>query len=188
MKEIKPIHYVYFGGAILLFAYLYKYRKKGVGETEIVDIEPFWDAVFVGGLDTRVGDLNLKRQTALLKDGYGQEKRVKSYRFDHNTNDIINTLKDNPDIDIFLFSKSCEKAFDIAKSGFANLKKLYIIQPYGSSNNTTYIVNQAVKLGVPNKNVFVGTSKSTGLGIVPNATQSGSDHWKSLTFVGKLKK
>ncbi len=179
MKQIKPIYYVYLGLAILLVGYLYNRRKKD---------DDTLDAVFVGGLDYRNGDLNLTQQTNLLRDGYGIDKRIKSFRFNQNTNEIISLLKENPDIDIFLFSKSNEKAYDIAKSGYANLKKIYIIQPYGASSNTIYIVNQAVKLGVPNNNVFVGTSKSTGLDIVPNATPSGSDHWKSLTFVGNLKK
>ena len=65
---------------------------------------------------------------------------------------------------------------------------MYILEPYASSATTANSVQNAVKLGVPSKNVFVGTWKGTGLGVVPDATPTPNcspSHWCSLVEASK---
>ena len=65
---------------------------------------------------------------------------------------------------------------------------MFIVEPYANSINTSKSVIEAVKMGVPNKNVWVGTSKSTGMGVVNNTSSTPScypKHWCSLTELAK---
>jgi hypothetical protein len=84
-----------------------------------------------------------------------------------------------------LFSAGCYKAKDIAESGYVDLNKIYIIEPYAVNGNSS--VSGAVDSGVPASHVFVGNSKATGKGVVPGAVSSqASFHWGALEGIGKL--
>jgi hypothetical protein len=69
-----------------------------------------------------------------------------------------------------------------------DLNKMFIIEPYNDFKTTYDSVNKAIKLGVPQKNVWIGTTQGTGLGIVNNPTKTPyclPKHWCSLSEIGK---
>ena len=97
----------------------------------------------------------------------------------------MNFLKSNTNVSVFLFSAGCNKAKEIAKSGYVDLNKIYIIEPYAVNGNSS--VSGAVNIGVPAKHVFVGDPKARGKGVVPGAVSSqASSHWGALEGIGKL--
>jgi hypothetical protein len=146
-----------------------------------------WDAVLVGGLDYRKGDYPIDEQVRILQKGYGTSKRVKGFRYNTSTTEIINFLRKNPNIDVFLFSAGCDKADALAQSGVVDLNKMYIIEPYAASSGTKGRVRSAVSQGVPQSNVYVGSSSGRGKGVVSGASSSGSSsHWGALTSVGSM--
>ena len=145
------------------------------------------NAVLVGGLDYRAGDYKIDKQVELLKSGYGSSKTVQGFRYNTATSKVINFLSQNPKVPIFLFSAGCVKARDLAKSEFVDKSRIYIIEPYGVDANTRKIIQDAVSLGVPASNVFVGSSQARGANIVSGASSSGSNiHWGAVTSVGRL--
>lgn len=147
-----------------------------------------FDAVLVGGLDYRNGDYKIDQQVELLKKGFGSNKKVKGFRYNTPTSEILNFLSQSPKIPIFLFSAGCTKASDLSNSRNVDVNKLYIIEPYAASSNTKQIVQSAVSNGVPSNNVFVGGSSGRGKGVVAGAVNSQSDsHWGALTKVGSMK-
>jgi hypothetical protein len=65
---------------------------------------------------------------------------------------------------------------------------MFIIEPYNDFKTTYDSVNKAIKLGVPQKNVWIGTTQGTGLGIINNPTKTPyclPKHWCSLSEIGK---
>lgn len=181
--------YIIIGGILIVWALVVTYLKnnKITSLIKYVSENKEWDAIFVGGLDDRKGYYKLPEQLKMFKKGYGEDKKVMSFRYLVSTKEIIEFLKEHPKTPVFLFSAGCNKSYEILQSGYADKNKFFIIQPYGLSSNTKTIVRNSVKYGVPAKNVFIGNSESTGLGIISGATPSGG-HWSSLTFVGNLKK
>jgi hypothetical protein len=142
-----------------------------------------YNAILVGGLDYRSGDYPIDQQVEKLKKNYSGN--VKGFRYNTETSTILNFLKSNTNVSVFLFSAGCNKAKEIAKSGYVDLNKIYIIEPYAVNGNSS--VSEAVKIGVPAKHVFVGDSKATGKGVVPGAVSSqASSHWDALKGIGKL--
>ena len=147
-----------------------------------------FDAVLVGGLDYRPSDYQISKQVELLKNGLGANKNVKGFRYNDSTSDILNFLEQNLGIMIFLFSKGCDKAYDISKNNSVDKNKLFIIEPFAASQNTKEIVQRAVSNGVPASNVFVGDSSGRGQGVVNGESSSQSNsHWGALTNVGRMK-
>jgi hypothetical protein len=145
-----------------------------------------YDAVLIGGLDDRENDLNINAQLKLFKKGYG-EKRVKEFRYNTPTDKILEFLKQNPNIPVYMFSAGCEKALDLAKSKNVDKQKLFIIEPYSASTNTKNLIIKAVEAGVPAKNVFVGKGAYRGQGTVSGESSAGgADHWSALSSVGKM--
>lgn len=152
-----------------------------------------FDAVLVGGLDYRkdkngkLVDKTLDEQVGLLKQGLGNNKKVMGFKYNVDVNTVLNFLERNPYVKVYLFSKGCDLAEDISGSGLINNNKIYIIEPYAISSNTTRIVQNAVGNGVPSENVFVGSSQGRGLGIISTASKTNvSSHWDALTFVGSI--
>ena len=142
-----------------------------------------YDAILVGGLDYRKGDYPIDKQVEKLKKNYSGN--VKGFRYNTETSTILNFLKSNTNVSVFLFSAGCNKAKDIAKSGHVDLNKIYIIEPYAVNGNSS--VSGAVNNGVPAKHVFVGDSKARGKGVVSGAVSSqSSSHWGALEGIGKL--
>jgi|694.fasta_scaffold50991_3 hypothetical protein len=142
-----------------------------------------YDAILVGGLDYRSGDYPIDQQVQKLKKNYSGN--VKGFRYNTETSTILNFLKSNTNVSVFLFSAGCDKAKDIAESGYVDLNKIYIIEPYAVKGNSS--VSGAVDNGVPASHVFVGGSKATGKGVVSGAVSSqSSSHWGALEGIGKL--
>jgi hypothetical protein len=124
----------------------------------------------------------------LVKKGLGGDKRVKGFRYNASTSEVLNFMGGNPGIPVFLFSAGCTKAYDLSKSPNVDKDKLYIIEPYAVSETTKSIVRSAVSNGVPASNVFVGGSQGRGKGIVDGASDSNSSsHFGALTTVGSMK-
>jgi D-alanyl-D-alanine dipeptidase len=145
-----------------------------------------YDAVLIGGLDNRKGDLNIDDQVKLFKKGYG-EKRVKEFRYNAPTAKILEFLKQNPNIPVYMFSAGCAKALDLAKSESVDKQKLFIIEPYSADAYTKDLIKKAVEAGVPAKNVFVGEGAHRGQGTVSGESSAGgADHWSALSSVGKI--
>jgi len=154
----------------------------------IIESEGSYDAVLVGGLDYRSSDQPIDQQVELVKKGLGGDKRVKGFRYNASTSEVLNFMGGNPGIPVFLFSAGCTKAYDLSKSPNVDKDKLYIIEPYAVSETTKSIVNSAVSNGVPASNVFVGGSQGRGKGIVDGASDSNSSsHFGALTTVGSMK-
>jgi hypothetical protein len=154
----------------------------------IIESEGSYDAVLVGGLDYRSSDQPIDQQVELVKKGLGGDKRVKGFRYNASTSEVLNFMGGNPGIPVFLFSAGCTKAFDLSKSPNVDKDKLYIIEPYAVSETTKSIVRSAVSNGVPASNVFVGGSQGRGKGIVDGASDSrSSSHFGALTTVGSMK-
>jgi len=154
----------------------------------ITESEGSYDAVLVGGLDYRSSDQPIDQQVDLVKKGLGGDKRVKGFRYNTSTSEVLNFMGGNPGIPVFLFSAGCTKAYDLSKSPNVDKDKLYIIEPYAVSETTKSIVRNAVSNGVPETNVFVGSSQGRGQGIVDGASDSkSSSHFGALTTVGSMK-
>ena len=155
--------------------------------------------IFVGGLDNRVGDLNLTQQTDLIIKGYGTGADIASFRYSTATATITKSITDNPGAIIILFSAGCSKSKAIAdhlKSINQPLNLLHINEPYTCAPNGTSTANQinaAIALGVPKTNVYSGGYDCAGNNIsghtkLVGRTPGGSAaaHFNSLTPLGKL--
>ena len=146
------------------------------------------DAVLVGGLDYRSSDYPISQQVDILKKGFGTNKNVKGFRYNTSTSEILNFLSKNPKVPIFLFSAGCTKAKELSNSSNVDKSKLFIIEPFASSEKTKNIVQAAVNNGVPASNVYVGGSSGRGSGVVSGASSSNSSsHWGALSKVGSMK-
>jgi hypothetical protein len=86
-----------------------------------------FDAVLVGGLDYRDGDLDIDSQVKLLNSGLGNDKKIKGFRYSTSTRDIEDFLEKNPKIPVYLFSAGCKKANELAVSPYVNKNKLFIL-------------------------------------------------------------
>lgn len=157
--------------------------QPSTGTNEDSDI-----VVFMGGRDDRkdrngnVIDKSLSKQVELLKQGLNG-KTVISHRYTELSK-VLASIKANPNASVVLFSAGCSRAGTIA-GAVKNKNRMFILEPYAISSNTVETVQTAVRLGVPNKNVFVGNTVERGKGIVPNATKIQSpSHWGALTEVG----
>lgn len=144
-----------------------------------------FDAILVGGLDNRPGDKDIETQINLLKTGLGSNKKIKGFRYNTPSSTIIEFIKKNQGIPVYLFSAGCDLSNTLASAMGSHKTRLYIIEPYAKSRNTKVIVQNAVNQGVPEKNVFVGPSPERGQGFEfqPSKTNARS-HWDALTKVG----
>jgi hypothetical protein len=145
-----------------------------------------YDAILIGGLDNRAGDLNIDQQVQLLKKGIGTDKNVKGFRFNTSTSEINDFIKNNPKIPVYTFSAGAGKVFELTQNPNVDIQKLFVIEPYGASDTTKQIVNSAISKGMPSKNIYVGDSIYTGKNIAQNVQKSDStNHWEALTSVGQ---
>ena len=138
-----------------------------------------YDVVFVGGLEN---DMGLSSQTNLLNRGLGG-KNIKSFSHGAPTSSVLEFMKQNLKLPVYLFSAGCKKAADLSASPYVNKYKLYLIEPYLASKITMNIVKQAISNGVPTSNVFSGPYPGRGLGINGSTkTPKGYDQYGALTF------
>lgn len=147
--------------------------------------------LLLGGLDNRSGDLKIERQVELVKKDIDSKTDVKGFRY-VDLNGILNAINENPNYSVMLFSagsKYADKVAEKMKQVNNSLENLYILEPYHSGGTTTNAVRKAVEMGMPSKNVYVGSGASTGVGIVDNSSKTPScspNHWCSLTEVAKF--
>ena len=146
---------------------------------------PIVDVILMGGLDYRKGDLNIGEQINLLKSN-SSKKNVIGYRYNQFT-EIKNSITQNPNATVVLFSAGCSYASNVA-SLIKDKNKLFIVEPYAVSKNTSSSVKTAVGKGVPSSHVITGPSKARGLDVVAGATKTpkGKSHWDALGYVGTL--
>lgn len=145
--------------------------------------------ILMGGLDYRAGDYKIDQQKSLLQGSLnGQD--VIAHRYT-DISGVLQSIKDNPDSPVVLFSAGCSYASRIAKA-MKDTSKLYIVEPYAKSSNTVNSVQSAVNKGVPNSNVLTGDTIARGAGIVSGATKTPNvkgggmaSHWNALKVVGK---
>jgi len=158
--------------------------RKGMKTTETKNV------ILLGGLDTRSGDKKIDEQIKLVKSGLSKPYTIEGYRY-KDVSSVLQALEKNPNSIVLCFSAGCLYSQKVAEKMAelkVNLNNLYIIEPYNAGGETTKSVKKAVQLGVPEKNVYVGTYKEAGLGIVANPTPTPScspKHWCALTQVAK---
>jgi hypothetical protein len=144
------------------------------------------DAILIGGLDYRDGDLDIDTQVKKF-EANSNKKNVKGFRYNTPTSTILNFLKSNPNVPVYMFSAGCTKSNDISQSPYVDKNKIFIIEPFASSSTTKQIVQSAVSNGVPAKNVFVGPNSSRGAGVVDGASPSNANtHWDALKQVASI--
>lgn len=146
-----------------------------------------YDAVLIGGLDNRPGDLSIDQQVQKFKIGYGN-KKVKGFRYNTPISEINNFMEKNPKIPIFMFSAGCKKSYDLTNNKNVDKNKLFVIEPYAADYDTKNIIKSAVDNGITPKHVFVGPDIYRGLDVVADASSSRAvDHWSALNVVGQMK-
>ena len=182
--KLNTTHKVLIGGGVLALAVLAFWYLR--------NRKPNADGVLLlGGLDTRSSDKKITEQEELLKKGLGDGVKTKSFRYT-DPQGLIAEIKQDPNTNVVLFSAGCSNAEQVAtemKANGGSLKNIFIVEPYHVGEKATKSVRAAVELGVPEKNVLVGSYKQAGLGIVPNATRTPNcspKHWCSLSEVGKI--
>ena len=156
--------------------------------------------ILIGGLDYRANndfnkpsqDKNIAEQGKLVAKGFGPDVEMITFRFNTALNPVYEKIKQNPNSPILLFSAGCAQSSNIAqflKTNGISRSNLYILEAYTVSTPTLNVVNAAVALGVPLKNVLSGPDPYTG-SLVTGSRQikalGRTDHFQSLTVAGKI--
>jgi hypothetical protein len=147
------------------------------------------NVIFVSGLHNRSSDEPVKKQTKRVSDNLKINADVEGYSHTDNEN-ALRALESEPNSYVLLFSAGCaysEKFARKLKSLNKSLNNLYVIEPHSSAKQS---VTSAVKLGLPESNVWVGSYAAAGLGIVSNPTstkKTGCDkpHWCAIDQVAR---
>ena len=178
--------------SLLVLGYLIFIKNKASKKIESItdDEQPKEKILFLGGLDNRINDKKLSEQENLIKENLNRDIDIESFRY-VNVNGILNSIKSNPQSIVILFSAGAKNSSSVANEIIKNkgdLNKMYILEPYNDFKTTYDSVNKAIKLGVPQKNVWIGTTQSTGLGIIINPNKTPfclPKHWCSLSEIGQ---
>jgi len=137
--------------------------------------------IFMAGLER---DMNKDRQSNILNSALGNKTVITHAWTD--LSGLKNSIKNNPNAYVVLFSKACESSL-VAANLINDKNKLFIVEPYSKSSGTASIVKSAVNSGVPESNVIVGSSSSRGNGVVGGATKNNiGGHFDALKFVAKF--
>lgn len=141
--------------------------------------------ILMGGLDTRPGDLNINQQVKVLENKL-PNKNIIGFRY-NNLQGVLSAIKKNPESYVILFSAGCRYSSQVAKE-IKYKDRLFIVESYAASSGVFNSVNDAVSMGVPNKNVITGPLKVRGQGVVSGSTNTpdGVGHWGSLSYVTKF--
>lgn len=141
------------------------------------------DVIFVGGLDG-AGYKRLDEQVKIFKRGFGQSKAVIAFRYNANPSEIVKAIRRNHNATIVLFSAGCTQLKSILNSNAAGPSRIYLIEPYGPNQRLTQTI---ISNRFPTENIYVGTTKSRGRGIVEGTSNSGSaSHWGALESVARI--
>lgn len=143
------------------------------------------DIILMGGLDNRGGDKSISQQVELLKKNV-TNKNVIGFRY-NDPSGVKDAIKSHPNAYVVLFSAGCGYSSEMA-SMIKDKNKLFVVEPYASSQKTGNSVRGAVSSGVPNKNVVTGPITPRGNGVVNGSTSTpqGIGHWGALEYVGNL--
>jgi hypothetical protein len=147
------------------------------------------NVIFVSGLHNRSNDEPVKKQAKRVSDNLKISADVEGYSHTDSEN-ALKALESEPNSYVLLFSAGCaysEKFARKLKSLNKSLHNLYVIEPHSSAKQS---VTSAVKLGLPESNVWVGSYAAAGLGIVSNPTstkKTGCDkpHWCAIDQVAR---
>lgn len=148
------------------------------------------EVIFISGLNTRKIDLSVEQQVEELSTFI--DYKIISFAW-NDYKSGLEYLKNNKNCIVVLFSKSCEHAIEFANL-IENKKLLFIVEPYNIGTSAKKSCLKAVELGVPSKNVIVGSDEGRGLNIVPNCkfndssfrAKNGSRHFGALKFVSQI--
>lgn len=151
------------------------------------DLEPsvkgIYSCVLIGGLDTRPRDKSISWQVEQLKNATGF-KNVKGFRWSVDGTTLKDFFNQNPKIPVFMFSKGCEKVYEVLKCD-VSVNRIYLIEPWcGSSSSMNFFNNVATK--IPPYHIFVGRDTGTGYGIRGAVSSESKSHWDSIASVGRM--
>jgi hypothetical protein len=140
------------------------------------------DVIFVGGLDG-AGYKSLNEQVRIFKSGFGKDKSVMAFRYNDNSNEIINAISKNKSAKVVLFSAGCRHAVQILKRKSIDPNRIWMIEPYAPNPKLSAAIEGS---DIPKTNIYVGSIQARGRGIVMGASSSkSSGHWASLENVAK---
>ncbi len=137
------------------------------GDSFIEDEDPRpplinYDVVFVGGLDGK-GYKDIVTQSKIFTRNINNNVNIRTYSYTQEI-EYLTFIKNNPNVYVVVFSKSCESSVKIAQIPGFDKNKLFIVEPYTTDGGkTTKTIQDAVAIGVPAKNVYVGWGIGTGL-------------------------
>jgi hypothetical protein len=159
--------------------------KKSKNIEKNIDYSSDAEVILMGGLDYRQGDLSIGQQVNVVKKSSGLQNVI-GHRY-KMLNDVLSSIKKNPNAYVILFSAGCAHSRKIANA-MSDKSNLYIVEPYAVDSNTKSSVRGAVNLGVPASNVIVGPTSGRGSSVVDGATDtpSGIGHWGALGYAASL--
>jgi len=142
-----------------------------------------YSCAFIGGKDDRPGDKTLSWQVNELKNSTGFNK-VMGFRYNVSSSVLKTFFTNNPKIPVFMFSKGCEKFYELIKCD-VSINRIYIIEPWvGSSSSLSFFNGVATKM--PANHIFVGGDSSRGKGINGAVSSNSKGHWESIASVGQM--
>ena len=101
------------------------------------------NAILIGGLDYRSGDLSIDSQVEKFKEN-SKFGNVKGFRYNTPTSTILDFLKSNPNTPVYMFSAGCTKSNDISNLSLSLASLI-------SNNKTEQLLNLdfLFKLSIP---------------------------------------
>jgi hypothetical protein len=142
-----------------------------------------YSCAFIGGLDDRPGDKTLSWQVNELKNSTGFNK-VMGFRYNVSTSVLKTFFTNNPKIPVFMYSKGCEKFYELIKCDVSK-NRIYLIEPWvGSSSSLSFFNGVATK--IPANHIFVGGDAGRGKGINGAVSSNSKGHSESIASVGQM--
>jgi hypothetical protein len=159
-----------------------KYSVR-IGESmEIENPQRKYDAILIGGLDGD-GFKKIGEQLSIFKKGFG-DGNVKAFRYNDSLSSILNFLKQNPKIPIFLFSAGCNFADELITSELVDKNRIYVIEPFNKKGRLNISVSNAITKGLSPRNIFVKKgSPGRGYGFSGASDSGAESHWDALRIV-----
>ena len=149
----------------------------------IVNNQGGYSGILIGGLDYRNGDKTLPEQVSILQNASGLSN-IKGFGYNSSDMEISKFITDNPNLPIVLFSAGCHKADVVLRSKGVNPNRVYLVQPYAANPRSMSYFNN---LNMPKQHIYVGTSSSSGFGIVgATPCPKGMSQWDSLPKIGGM--
>lgn len=146
-----------------------------------------YDGILVGGLDYRKGDKSIGEQELIFKEGFGMDKKVKSFSYNTDVSLIKKFLIQNPKVPIFLFSAGSKFVLKLVEDVNVDKKLLFVIHPFTQSEDINQLVLEAVRRGLLEENIYVGSYSGVGSNLKLNTTKTPNSisHIDALRYVGR---